>query len=136
MMEYCFSLRANCVSHYIDGMSMLIDFDTGLYYELNNSATDILNWIKEECVNEQMLNELKSKNQNEAILVIEFLDNLRKANLIIENEHKPRVISHYSLDLASLDTAPQLIAYYDMKHILKFKSVFNTDACGWPVNNG
>lgn len=76
-------INKSVISKSIDDVEMLLNVETGLYHELNESGSLIWSIIKNNNASkDELIEKLNSLYPNEVIDIDDFLDELQKSNLI------------------------------------------------------
>lgn len=129
----------------IDNEVIIIEFDSGNYYSLNQSGSDIWKLIHEESSMKEIFDNLSAKYQTNSHTIEEilwpFLNELKNENLIIEIENKdqktPKKLSIKQKTILKTDKTdfeiPILQKYSDMQDLLLLDPIHEVDEKGWPI---
>ena len=129
----------------IDNEVIIIEFDSGNYYSLNQSGSDIWMLIHEESSIKEIFDNLSAKYQTNSHSIEEklwpFLKELKNENLIIEIENKDQKTSkklsikqnnNKKTDKSDFEI-PILQKYSDMQDLLLLDPIHEVDEKGWPI---
>ena len=129
----------------IDNEVIIIEFDSGNYYSLNQSGSDIWKLIHEESSIKEIFDNLSAKYQTNNHSIEEklwpFLNELKDENLIIEIENEDQKTSkklsikqnnNKKTDKSDFEI-PILQKYSDMQDLLLLDPIHEVDEKGWPI---
>lgn len=134
------------ISEYFDHEVVIINFDTGNYYSLENVGADIWGLIKNGANLGQIIQGLtrqyeggKEKIENAVNI---FMDELTRENLIVTNstgepesnpEREPEGKAPGEMARQNF-TTPKLNRYDDMQDLIILDPIHEVDESGWPSN--
>lgn len=129
----------------IDNEVIIIEFESGNYYSLNQSGSDIWKLIHKESSIKEIFDNLSAKYQTNSHTIEEklwpFLNELKNENLIIEIENKDQKTSkklsikqnnNKKTDKTDFEI-PILQKYSDMQDLLLLDPIHEVDEKGWPI---
>jgi len=128
----------------IDGETIIIDFETGLYYSARNEAYFILEMILAGISIEEIVQfcVLHSKQGVEVIkpLVEAYISALLEAQIVIpatdstasEKQEVDAALTDHAIWSTGTFNPPVLESYKDMQEILLLDPIHDTNTKGWP----
>jgi hypothetical protein len=135
-----YRVNSDQVSHEnIDGETMVINFDTGVYYNIRLSSLTVWNALEQGATFDELIAEVSRAHVGEDLEiragVRSFLDELIRENLIVETGNdgaaRPRGAAPPAAERVPF-TPPTLEKYTDMQDFLLADPVHDTDEAGFP----
>ena len=124
-----------------DDEVVIIDFDSGSYYSLNESGTVVWSLLQEGATVPGIVAEMARRYECEqaqvAKAVGQLVDELRQENLIVPDGAGETEVFEESVDLGQeahrpmLET-PTLQKFTDMQELLLLDPIHDVDETGWP----
>ena len=122
----------------IEGETMVINFDTGAYYNLRNSALTVWNHLVQGATLDDLVTAVSGPGPADTAsirrAVSDFLDQLLREDLIVPENDGARAPGPAATALAPAEpfTPPVLEKYTDMQDFLLADPVHDTDEAGFP----
>ena len=121
-----------------DGEVVIINFDSGTYYSLDQSGAAILALIERRLTQPEIIAEVQARYEGDSEVVAQavsnFISDLSRENLIIPDsapapDHTPEPASPVERPAF---VAPTFSIYTDMQELLLLDPIHDVDANGWP----
>lgn len=137
--------RPKVVHEILDGEAVIIDFNTGNYYSLDDVGTAIWSFIQQGASLSEILEGLAGRYEGERAKMESglrnFLADLKRENLIVaanSNEagstaQPERRAETGSGSDKSRFKVPKLYRYSDMQELLLLDPIHEVDESGWPA---
>lgn len=129
----------NIISDVFGEEVVLVNLETGMYYSLRSSATQI--WIR--IINNYSVDEITTDlislyevEKNELVNQINnFIQQLIDKNLIRSSETSDKINIEQNLQTQkTVFPAPEIEIFSDMQELLLLDPVHDVDKAGWPVS--
>lgn len=142
MMEFhCYKINVPRVVHQIlDGEAVIIDFETGAYYSMDEIGSQVWSLIDEGFCQSEIVSEFShyydqpAADINEAIMP--FIEKLLAENLICLVGNVPAKKPGSDTPISSekkVFQAPVLQKFTDMQDLLLLDPIHEVDQSGWPT---
>lgn len=120
--------------------SIIVNFITGNYCNLNNEGYKIIELLKNNIVSQNLPEAITQIYPVETSSYINIIETLLAQKIITvkETNHKNCVDADFLsvfFKICNFDKVDFQI-YTNMQHVLKLDDIFNVDKKGWPVQNG
>lgn len=131
----------NIVHENIDGETVILNLDSGIYYSITDIAADIWSYIEKGAPANEILPLIRENYHcsegNEENAVILFLNQLQQEGLVVAmDDNSPRPQNWKDKitlnDNKAVFNAPVLHKYTDMQDLLILDPIHEVDATGWP----
>ena len=129
--ETSYRIIENKVAHeVIDGEAIVIHFDTGNYYSLGGSASQLWQWIAAGASRGEMLEALGPLTAEEVASIDAFIASLVQEGILEEDKKaKPgKPLEKYE----GVFEPPTFSKYNDMQNLLLSDPIHEVDEMGWP----
>jgi hypothetical protein len=128
----------NIVFEVFDGEIVAVHLDSGKYYSLKDSASDVWNAMMANQSNQAIAQRLSSHYLLDEKLTLsqidDFIHQLVQEGLLVANDETPESASLLEHP-QGLYIAPTFEVFNDMQEILLLDPVHDVDDSGWPVAN-
>lgn len=129
----------NIISDVFGEEVVLVNLESGVYYSLRGSATQIWIRIFNQYTLAEILNDLiqiYQANETElASQIAHFVNQLLEMKIIKSTVDSEKKTIDFSSSDASIDfVAPVLETFSDMQEILLLDPVHDVDKAGWPIS--
>lgn len=125
---------AKAISEALEGEVMVINFETGSYYNLNATAAFLWEQLRAGRTIEQLTHELQSRFDVGAdaaqAAVAQVVDFLKQESLIVETEVAGTAEAYTGAKTPF--AAPIVDKYDDMQEMLLADPIHDVDEAGWP----
>jgi hypothetical protein len=132
MTGFRYQILENKVSHeLIDGEVMVLQFDTGFYYSLNDGAARVWQWMAEGATWPQICEAFEPLQPDQAAALEAFAERLAQENLVVKTEAAApgaSTLPHHEV----LFEFPRMEKYGDMQDLLLADPIHEVDDAGWP----
>ncbi len=126
----------------IDQEAIIIDFDTGAYYSLDEIGSEIWSLIEKGATVSQIIDVISNSYSGDHVEVADevdrFITELKEENLIVSSSMDPYTESQ-EMQVESGDDyerppfrKPALSKYSDMQELLLLDPIHEVDETGWP----
>jgi hypothetical protein len=131
--------KPDVVHETIDGETVIVNLENGVYYSLRDSAVDIWNMIEGGANAEELLGMLLSRyegsREDMQKAVVNLLVNLQQEGLVRVSTTRATSDTGASAPVSGPKTAfvqPRLEKYSDMQELLLLDPIHEVDQDGWP----
>ncbi len=119
---------------------VLVNLESGVYYSLRSSATQIWKRIINQYSIEEIVNDLKviyQADQKElSIEVQQFIQSLLEKKIIKASDFDNKINVESSPEIEKVAfSSPLIETFSDMQEILLLDPVHDVDKAGWPISN-
>ena len=134
--------NSNLVYDTIEGEVILLDIETGTYYQLVQNSVPVWNWLTEGVGVQEVVARLAQQFPNDAKAIPDsithFIEQLLDEKLLAPLPDgaplpTPETPYLWTPDPAALYVVPTLLKYTDMQSLLLLDPIHDIDSQGWPI---
>lgn len=125
------------IGEVIDDEAIIVNLDTGAYYSLNGSGSEIWSLLQQQSSIRALVESLKKLHSGRTTsierVVLEFLGSLEAEGLIcLADETAPHTLPPVTASAGQPFTKPAFTKYTDMAELLLLDPIHDVDEEGWP----
>lgn len=136
--------HSNIIHDTIEGEVILLDLNTGTYYQLRETGVPIWNALAQGIALDEIVVQFAQRFPNAhaqiKASIAQFIQELEQEGLLAPlAEDAPAPTTSVEMAVAALSSttflAPALLKYTDMQALLLLDPIHDVDAHGWPLTN-
>ncbi len=133
-----YEINPNIVHDLIEGEVILLNLETGTYYQLTKTAVDVWRAIERgasvSMLAEHLANQYGRHDSEIQQALGPFLQELETELILVPNAQEPTLDAEsLPSTLAQEFTPPVLLKYTDMQSLLLLDPIHDVDTPGWPL---
>jgi hypothetical protein len=126
-------VEQNVAHEIIDGEAIIIHFDSGNYYSLEGSSSQIWQWFAARATRRQILDAFQGIKANQVENYDKFVEILVNEGLLLTEPAEPGHQATCPIPKNELIfEAPKITKYNDMQTLLISDPIHDVDETGWP----
>lgn len=136
--------HSNIIHDTIEGEVILLDLNTGTYYQLRDTSVPVWNALAQGISLDEIVAQFAQRFPNDRAQIqasiAQFIQELEQEGLLAPlAEDAPAPTAATEMDVAAHSNtafhAPTLLKYTDMQALLLLDPIHDVDAHGWPLTN-